>query len=311
MNSNKFKAYVAAFLYALIVGFAFLSVKISLRYSSPLDALAHRFTLSFLGAFLLLITGVFPKLELSKKDVIKILPLGIFYPALSFGFQVFGLNFMASSEAAIIQATTPIFTMILAGIFLSEHTNFKQKASVLISVAGVIYIFSMKGSSLGVSDMKGIFWMILSCIAFGGYSVMARPLTKKYKATSLTFVTLVVGAIFFNVLALSNHIVQGNMSEFLTPLKSNGFLIATFYLGTISTLGTSLLSNYALTHLEASKVSVFNNLSTLFSILAGIVFLKEKIYYFHMIGALMIIFGVLGTSFFGKTKKIKEKSEFA
>ena len=49
MTSTQ-KAYSAAFLYAAIIGFSFLFVKITLAFASPLDSLAHRFTLSLLAA---------------------------------------------------------------------------------------------------------------------------------------------------------------------------------------------------------------------------------------------------------------------
>ncbi len=58
-----------------------------------------------------------------------------------FGFQIFGLVYIASSEAGIIQATIPIFTMIFSIIFLKERPSILQKLSILLSVAGVVYIF--------------------------------------------------------------------------------------------------------------------------------------------------------------------------
>lgn len=50
---------------------------------------------------------------------------------------------------------------------------------------------------------------------------------------------------------------------------------------------------------------VFSNLGTVISIVAGIIFLKEKIYYYHIIGSVMIVGGVLGTNFLDKTS-VKE-----
>lgn len=57
--------------------------------------------------------------------------------------------------------------------------------------------------------------------------------------------------------------------------------------------------NYTLAKLEASQSAVFANISTIISIIAGVVFLKENIYWFHFIGGFMIITGVWGTNYFG------------
>ncbi|HID0836330.1 TPA: EamA family transporter, partial [Clostridium botulinum] len=68
------------------------------------------------------------------------------------------------------------------------------------------------------------------------------------------------------------------------------------YLGILSSLVTSFLLNYSLSKIEASKMSVFNNLSTLITMMAGVVFLGEKLQYFHIIGSFMIILGIVGTN---------------
>lgn len=44
------KVYFAAILYALIVGFSFMFTKLSLNVATPLDTLAHRFTIAFIIA---------------------------------------------------------------------------------------------------------------------------------------------------------------------------------------------------------------------------------------------------------------------
>lgn len=67
--------------------------------------------------------------------------------------------------------------------------------------------------------------------------------------------------------------------------------------------GTSFLTNYVLSYMESSKMSVFSNLATVISIVAGVVFLKEDIFYYHIIGSILIIIGVIGANVFG----IKEK----
>ena len=96
------KAYSAATLVAIIIGMSFLFVKITLEYTSPLDALAHRFTIAFLAVVVALMYKK-KSIKLSKKNVLSISLLAIFYPVLFFGFQVFGLVYASSSEAGIFR----------------------------------------------------------------------------------------------------------------------------------------------------------------------------------------------------------------
>lgn len=298
-NKHKSLAYIAALLYAFIIGFSFIFAKIALTVSAPLDTLAHRFTASFIAISIPILIGRI-HLDISLKDVLQIVPLALLYPVLFFGFQISGLVYTTSSEAGIILASTPIFTMFLATYFLNEKTNYLQSISLAISVAGVIYILVMKGASFEITHVTGTALLLLSSLSFAGYSVLARPLTKRFKPLELTFIMITIGFLSFNILSLIHHEMYGTMGQYFQPLTSQVFVISILYLGVLSSLGTSFLSNYALSKIEASKMSVFSNLATLISMVAGVVFLQEQLAYYHIIGAVMIIAGVLGTNLLDK-----------
>ncbi|HZK10641.1 MAG TPA: DMT family transporter, partial [Clostridia bacterium] len=155
MKENKDRlAYPAAVAYAVIIGLSFLFTKLALDVASPIDILAHRFTVSFFAiAIPLLFKWV--KVDYNRQRIIKIIPLAIIYPMLFFGFQTFGLQHATSSEAGILLASAPVFTLILASYFLKEKSTSLQKLSVVLSVTGVIYISVMKGSTLDVNNIKG------------------------------------------------------------------------------------------------------------------------------------------------------------
>ncbi|MGG0727965.1 DMT family transporter [Bacillus paramycoides] len=296
---NTTKAYISALLYSFIIGFSFMFVKLALTITSPLDTLAHRFTVAFIAASIPVIFG-FVKLNISFKNILALLPLAIFYPALFFAFQAFGLVYTSSSEAGIIQAATPIFTMILASYFLKEYTNIWKKTSVLISVIGVIYIFIMNGIVAHKTSFIGVILILLSVLSSACYNVLARKMTKKFKLMDLTYTMTALGFISFNSIAIVDHLNKGTITIYFKPFTNGTFLISILYLGLLSSLLTALLLNYSLSYIEAAKISVFSNLSTLITIIAGVVFLHEQIAYYHIIGTIMIIIGVIGTNFLGK-----------
>lgn len=291
--------YLAAIIYSIISGLSFLFGKIGLDYSNPIDLLAYRFTAAFI-AILIPVLFKWVKVDLDKEKIKKIMPLAIFYPLLFFGFQTFGLKYTQSSEAGIYLAVGPVFTMILASYFLKEKTTTLQKLSILLSVFGVIYITFKKGGSLEFQNMKGIIFLLLSVLSFAIYSVMARKLTQDFSNIELSYVMIGISFIGFNVLAIGKHLLGGDMGSILLPLKQSKFIIAVLYLGILSTFGTSFLSNFVLSKLEAYKMSVFTNLATVISMIAGVIFLNEEIFYYHIIGSILIIVGVLGANFLGE-----------
>ena len=305
-NKGTSRVYMAAIIYSIITGLSFLFGKVGLEYSAPLDLLAHRFTAAFLAVSIPVLFK-FIKVDINKEMIKRALPLSIFYPLGYMGFQTFGLRITQSSEAGILLAIGPVFTMILASYFLKEKTTPLQKASILLSVFGVIYITIKKGSSFEVTNIKGIALILVSVMSFAIYSVMARKLTQEYSSLDLSFVMTAISFISFNVLAIGKHLIDGDIMNFLAPLKEGSFIVSVLYLGVLSSFVTSLLSNFVLSKLQSSKMSVFANLATVISVVAGVVFLKEEIFYYHIIGSILIIVGVVGTNLFGeKTKSLKE-----
>ena len=297
--NNKYKlVYMAAISYAIITGLSFLFTKIALGYGEPTDILAHRFTASFIVISIPVLMK-WTKVDYNRERIKKIIPLAILYPLMFFGFQTFGLIYASSSEAGILMAAAPVFTLLLATYFLKEKTSILQKISIILSVLGVIYIMVMKGSTFDVNNMTGIILLVLSSLCFSGYSVMARSLTKDFTTIELSYMMTIISFICFNVVSIGNYIIRGDIKAYIAPLGSLNYIIAIIYLGVLSSLGTSLLTNYVLSKIEASKMSVFSNLGTVISIVAGVVFLKEEVFYYHIIGSLLIIGGVMGTNFLG------------
>lgn len=297
---TKYKgAYLAAILYAIIIGFSFMFVKIALIHASPVDTLAHRFTIAFTMATILILFKKIP-LKILLRDIWTIFPLTLLYPTLFFMFQIFGLVYSSSSEAGIIQATIPIFTMVLASIFLKEYSTHLQKVSILLSVLGVIFLFVMNGVNIDGYSVKGTVLILLSALAASSYNVLARKLTKQYSLFFLTYV--MTGFITFNSIAITNHLIASSFTNFLSPFLNTSFLASILYLGILSSLCTSFLSNYALSIMDASKMSVFSNLATLITMMAGVIFLNEKLQYYHILGAILILTGVIGVNYFGNKK---------
>ncbi|MGG3450291.1 DMT family transporter [Domibacillus aminovorans] len=297
--TEKRTAYIAATIYAMIIGLSFMFVKMTLTVATPLDTLAHRFTIAWMAATVLLL---FKKesIKVTKKDVLTIVLLAVLYPTLFFAFQVFGLVHITSSEAGIIQATVPIFTLVFASIVLNESSTRGQKIAVSLSVLGVIYILYMNRVGAENTSVLGSGWILLSAIVASLYNVFARKLTQRYSLLTITYVMTLLGFIAFNVLALTNHLINGTVNQFIQPFLHIDFVIAILYLGILSSLVTSYLSNFALSQLLASQMSVFSNLATLITILAGIVFLHEAFHYYHAIGTCIIIAGIIGVNYFAK-----------
>ncbi|PFH88711.1 DMT family transporter [Bacillus sp. AFS088145] len=302
--TDKRKAYLAITICSLIIGLSFLFVKQTLTIATPLDTLAHRFTMAWIVATVILFLKK-ERIKIKKKDFVKITLLSTFYPVLFFGLQIFGLMHTTSSEAGVIQATVPIFTLILASILLKESSTGVQKISILISVLGVMFIMYMNGAKNINPSILGSILILLSALANAIYNVLTKKIIQQYSLFTITYTITFIGFIVFNSIALFIHLKNGTIQQIILPFKQIDFIIAILYLGIFSSLGSSYLSNYALSKLPAFQISIFQNLSTLVTILLGIKYLNESFQYYHIIGSFLIISGVVGVNYFRK-KEIQD-----
>lgn len=185
--------------------------------------------------------------------------------------------------------------MILASVYLKEATTQWQKLSIALSVFGVVFIFVMKGTGIGLSNLGGVLLLLLACTAFAGYSVLARSVTKSYTTGEISYFMVGVGFAVSLVFSIASHSSDETLSSLTALFANMTFVIVIVFLGAVQ-VATALMGNYILSQIEASRMSVFINLSTVVSIAAGAWVLSEPVTWYHLVGSALIITGVIGTN---------------
>jgi len=297
MGKKQRLAYSGLIMATIIVGLSFIFVKIGLRYSGAMDLLAHRFTAAAIPIVLLCIFGVIKLPRVNFKKAKSLLLLALFYPLLFFALQTFGLQHSSASEAGIIFATTPIITLIAASFFLKEKTSLLQKAGILLSIIGILFIIYFTGGVSGSTTIKGVILLLLSVFSLVVYYVLGKVTTAKFSAIEITVWMTMLAFIIFNGLSIVTHIQNHTLSQFFNPLLHKEFIWAVLYLGVLSSMVTAFLTNFALANVPASQIAVFNNLSPLVSIAGGILILGETLFTHHIIGGVLVLVGVVMTVF--------------
>lgn len=296
-NRSEAIAYLGLTLMTTIIGFSFIFVKLALNHAPTIDLLAHRFSVAAIAILLFYILVRREKPKINRKEIAPLLLLSIFYPVLLFALQTIGLRFTTASEAGIISAAAPIITLILASIFLKEKSNIWQTLSIFLSVGGIVYIMYKNGvSSLGGETLKGNIFILLSVTAMAIYFVIGRRVTQKINAVDITLFMTITACVVFNILAISSHLRSGTLSTYFEAFSHKEFMWSILYLGVLSSVLTSFLTNNALTVILASQVSIFNNLSPIIAVFAGVIFLSETLHSYHIIGGVMVVLGVVGVN---------------
>jgi len=184
-------------------------------------------------------------------------------------------------------------------IFLKERPSVIQKLFILVSVLGVIFIIIMSGSLKLQGHFMGSIALIIAVLAGSVFSVLSRKLSKDFSSIEITFVMIVFGAVFFNLIAVIKGIMEKDLyNQYITPMTSLNGVVAVLYLGIVASIIAFFMQNYMLSKLQATNTSVFTNLTTIISIAAGTLIRHESFYWYQLVGGILIILGVWGTNFF-------------
>jgi drug/metabolite transporter (DMT)-like permease len=300
MNHKKYLPILAGLTFSVIFGFTFMFTKEGLEVISPFHLLGFRFALAAIIMSCLVLTGII-KINFKEKKLGALFLLATAQPGLYFIFETFGVNMTTSSEAGLMISLIPVVVTILAAIFLDEKPTQKQLFFIILSVAGVMFIELMKGTMNVKSNYLGLL-VIFGAVLMGGlYNILSRSLSLSFKPVEITFVMVWYGSILFNTIAFIRK--GGSIRAYLAPLTNIEVIIPIIYLSLFASVVAFFMMNYTLSKIQASQSAVFANLTTVVSILAGVLIRHEPFYWFQVVGAAMIIIGVWGTNYYGEIKK--------
>lgn len=308
MKNNKYLPYVAGVLVSIIFGMSFMFTKQALDSFNTFHLLAFRFTLAAVVLSVLAVFGVI-KIQLKNKPIKELLLLCLFQPIAYFIFETIGVKLTSSSQAGMMIALIPVVVTVMAMFFLKENPNKMQSIFVAVSVLGVIFIIALSGNLSAGGSFLGIAALMGAVLSGGTYNILSRRLSTHYTPVEITFIMMWVGALFFNGVALVNSMASGTISSYFSGFSSWSAVLAILYLGVLSSICAFFMLNYMLSKLTASSSAVFSNLTTVISIIAGVLIRHEPFYWYQLTGGILIILGVWGTNYYG-IKAVSKKESY-
>lgn len=292
MISNKIKALLAITLSTSIIGLSYVFIKTGVKSNLPLDLLSDRLTIA---AILLLILRQLHCIRINKisnKQRKRIISLSLLYPIGFFSFQILGIRLIPASEASLIYTILPVVSLLISAIILKEKTTFSQKIGVALSVGGVLYI-ALQSSNNITPDYWGYFFIFCSLLFIAFYFVFLKKIVQEVSVITTTYYILLYGALITNIINLCIYIVSGNtLVPYFQRFSDLNYIYIILFLGILSTLMTSLFTNYSLRHLPVSLVGAFNNLSPIIGVFAGIFILHENLYSYYIYGGIIVLIGI-------------------
>ncbi len=309
--------YLCAFLKNMVYGLSVFFTQGLSENVDVLDILALRFIISTVVLWLLKITGIV-NIKIGLKDFLGktqrtpylkgLLITALFEPVLYMFFETLGISMTTGITAGVILSLAPISSCISEEIFLKEKSTFMQKVFLGVGIVGVLYIAVNTASAEGKDTFLGMAFIALAGITGSLFLTFSRKNSKVFSAMEITYVSSALGMFIFNLINVVRHIMMGNISGYFIPYLNVENMIGFVFLAVISTVVATGMNNYAMSKMQVSTMAAFGGISTLTTILAGVLFRHEKLYMFHILGMVLIIIRMVGVSYI-QIKKSKESTK--
>ena len=277
-------AYAAAIGMPFAFGMSFVATKYALRGFEPLLVALLRFALA--GAILWVLLRLRREREpVTRRDLGRLALMGFVSLTVYFCFENTGIARTSASQAAILIATIPIFVAVLNVFTLREPMAVREWAGVVLSFAGIVALVSFGGQRSGGS-IGGDLLVLAASLSAAVYSIMARSLLLERSALSVTAYQNLFGAAFMLPLALVEAALVGVRRP--TAGAVGGVLFLTVTCSVIA----YLLLNYAFRFIEASRLSVFINLTPIVGVGFAFLVLGERFTSAQAAAAVVVVLGV-------------------
>lgn len=287
-GKNKIISLLFAFLAYSIFGLSFIFSKKALNFTTPFVLLAVRFLFAFLILNVLLLTGKF-SINLKGKNIKLLLLLGILQPIIYFICENYGVKLSTASFAGTILALVPVASLVFGFVFLKEKVRPFQGICALLSVIGVF--LTTLGQASGSFHWVGFALLLGAVCATSMFNVLSKKISEEFTAFERTYVMFALGCVTFIGIALIQ--CWGHTTEiFLVSMGNIEFWVSVIFLAGVSSVGAFLMLNYAMTYLNVAQSSIFANITTIISILSGVLILKESFGFYQMLGSIIIIASV-------------------
>lgn len=280
--------HLAAFSAYAIFGFNIIVCK-DISTSNLVSPMSIFFFRALGATILFWLTSFFlPKEKIAKGDFFKIFIaslLGLFITQITF---LKAIAHITPFDCSIISSLTPIYTMIIAAIFIKEPISILKVSGVLLSFIGILLlILSGFRNENGLTEPIGVLLMIINGLSFSLYLGIFRPLIEKYSV-----VTFMKWMFFFSLLISLpfsvNEIISINYSAF--PPQ---YILELSYLILFSTFIAYFLIPLSQRHIRPTLVGMYSYVQPIIATAVSIYLGLDTLSWQKVVAAFAVVLGVI------------------
>ncbi|MBR5291645.1 MAG: DMT family transporter [Clostridia bacterium] len=301
-TKGKLVGHVMAAIAICVWGSTFIFSKIMLRDFTPLQIMTMRFVVAYVVLWCL-----YPKVEKTTfKDNLGIFVLSLFGNTVYFLFENNALRYTLAANVSIIVASAPIWTAILAHFF-SKGEKIRRNTiygSVLAFAGVALVVFN--GTIVLKFNPLGDILSLGAALCWAVYSIIVV----KYVHRFSSFFLMRRSTLCAIIASIPMLIVSGQADMPFECLLQRDTMFSIIFLGILGSGVSYVLWNMATRTLGVIKVNAYIYVNPFVTMITAGIFLGEPVTVMGIIGAVMIIGGVvLGVTERRRAEDVEEQTE--
>ena len=293
MFSKDKTAYVFLILATLFWSGNFIVGKAASLFEIPPFTLNfYRWTFAWLILAPFTLKEIFRKKNYIINNIKLILILGVTSITVFNSIVYYSLNFTQVISGVLMISTIPVMIIFFCWVFKIEKTNFYQILGVFFSLMGVVVIVTNANISklLNLNFNKGDLWMVVAMFSWAMYSALLRK--KKLKLSQISLLQTIISAGL--ILLLPAYLIEmalGYKVDIHLP-----FILTLTYVVLFPGLASFFFWIKGISIIGSNRSGIFLHLMPIFSTIMAMFIFKEKFMIFHLIGAILIVTGIILSS---------------
>ena len=294
MNKNIFFAFLFLTLSSFFWSGNFLTGKLAFNNElSPFKLSFFRWLLAFFILIPFTFNEINKNLNIYKKNTILMISVSILGVAIFNSFTYVSLQTTLVINSSLMISITPVLIIGFSWIIFKTKTTFMQFFGIFLSLFGAICIV-LKGDINNLFILyftPGDLWMFIAVFSWGLYSVLLKKINPNLSQLATLEVMIIIGLLFIFPL----YIIESLDNNFFPNKIIDLYMIS--YVAIFAGIISFFCWNKGVSIIGANRAGLFLHLIPVFSSAWAIFFLNEIFSFYHLIGALFIVFGIILSNF--------------
>ena len=290
-------------LLSLIWGGSYYFIKLLIHDFGPWTIAFLRSSLGLVViTTIMLISG--KPFELRKIPWVPMAVMALINTSIPWAFIGFSETRIPSGMAAVLNATTPLWALVIGMLFFKTKANRYQWIGMAFAIIGLIVLLDLNPASIISVDLIGFICMIVASLFYAIGAQLSKRLSQKLSMYQITFGTLLCCMVGSGSVAFSTEPIP------FQHLFSLPDLLAWIGLGAFGSGIAYILFYYIVQKGSPEFATMVTYLIPATSIMWGYTLLNEKIHLSLVIGLLLILCGVfLASRKNSQKEKIKHQND--